>query len=171
MSQEVSKWLGSVDYNPNESPTYKYRWNNPLIRSPLILTSVPGHPSKGQPETRFKKMKQLGRDVWYMKSMFCFLEKKNIPSFFLRKKKAKNNLKHRGSNSVLGIDAQVIAGSLAQGPPMGEATGEGMEEYPSEETRPIIARMRLKHRTQTSLLEVTFHSKERESIYSKHIWL
>ena len=33
----------------------------------------------------------------------------------------KKQLKNRGSNSVLGIDAQVIAGSLAQGPPMGEA--------------------------------------------------
>ena len=104
-----------------------------------------------------------------MKSMPCFLEKTH-PQFFSQKKNEKNNQKHRGSNSVLGIDAQVIAGSLAQGPPMGEAPGEGMEEYPPQgDTPPIIARMRLKHRTQTSLLEVTFHSKERESIYSKHI--
>ena len=31
------------------TPTYKpfiSRWNNPLIRSPLILTSCPGHPSR-----------------------------------------------------------------------------------------------------------------------------
>ena len=59
-----------------------------------------------------------------------FSSEKNIPSFFLRKKKAKNNLKHRGSNSVLGIDAQVIAGSLAQGPPMGEAPGRGWRNIP-----------------------------------------
>ena len=39
----------------------------------------------------------------------------------LRRGGFKKQLKNRGSNSVLGIDAQVIAGSLAQGPPMGEA--------------------------------------------------
>ena len=33
----VTTWV--ISYNPNSSPIYKDRWNNPLIRSPLILTS------------------------------------------------------------------------------------------------------------------------------------
>ncbi len=33
-----------MGYNPN-IPQCISRWNNPLIRSPLILTSCPGHPS------------------------------------------------------------------------------------------------------------------------------
>ena len=40
---------GSVGYNPNIQTICKDRWNNPLIRSPLIpapaLPALPGHPS------------------------------------------------------------------------------------------------------------------------------
>ena len=52
MCQEVSNWLGSVCSNPKEYPIYKDRWNNPLIRSPLIHP-LPGPGTLSKPEVIF----------------------------------------------------------------------------------------------------------------------